>query len=190
MARDKLKDYIKYYDDILPDHVCRKLCEKFDETGEKNRIFRKNDNFNFIELNIHDMMKKDTRWKSTTLEVHKYAQKALELYREDTGRWLPKTKRFEAPRIRRYDPSFGNFDWHLDAVSKNTAQRMVSIFIHLNDVEEGGETSFDVGANKPYKIKAVKGRVICFPSNYLFAHKGEPPKDIFKYVVASFACYP
>jgi prolyl 4-hydroxylase len=190
MARDKLKDYIKYYDNVLPDDMCRKLCEKLDESPEPRRVHRKNETFNFIEVNMHEMMKNDTKWKSITMEMHKYMQKALSLYRADTGQWLPETKRFEAPRIKRYDPNYGIFDWHLDSADVRSAQRMVVMFWYLNDVPEGGETSFDIGTGKPYKIKPIKGRVACFPPNFLFPHKGEPPKDSFKYVVSSYACYP
>lgn len=189
MAREKLKDYVRYYDNILPDDMCRKLCEKFDEVKEKDRIFRRSDKFNFIELNMHDMMGKDTKWKAITKEMHGYMQKALSLYRADTGHWVPETRRFEAPRIKRYDPDFGNFDWHLDSCDQKSAQRMLVMFWYLNDVPAGGETIFDLGADKPYKIKPVKGRVACFPPNFLFPHRGEPPKDIFKYVVSSYACY-
>jgi len=40
--------------------------------------------------------------------------------------------------------------------------RKVTILCYLNDVEEGGETGFDMLYHKPIKIKAKKGRMVVF----------------------------
>lgn len=185
----KLEDYVKVFDNILPDNMCRMLCEKFDESKEKERIYRRNDTFNFQELNVRDLAQNNVKWKETARSMTGYMQKALSLYREETGNWVPDTKRFESPRLKRYDPDVGVFDWHLDSSDAKSQHRMLVMFWYLNDVEEGGETIFDFGDKEPFAVKPKKGSVCCFPPNYLFPHRGNPPKGVFKYVVSSYACY-
>jgi hypothetical protein len=62
------------------------------------------------------------------------------------------------------------------------------MFWYLNDVEEGGETIFDIGEEVTVKPKA--GNVVCFPPYYLFPHKGCTPISGPKYVVSSYTLLP
>lgn len=49
-----------------------------------------------------------------------------------------------------------------------TSPRHVSCSFHLNDDYEGGEFAF---LNREFKIKAKKGSLIMFPSNFMFPHE-------------------
>ena len=61
-------------------------------------------------------------------------------------------KDYEAPRIKRYEPNEGVFDWHFDAADQQSSKRAIVMFWYLNDVKEGGETLFD---SKSVKLSAT-----------------------------------
>jgi hypothetical protein len=53
---------------------------------------------------------------------------------------------------------------------------------YLNDVHEGGETEF-FGS---YLIKAEIGKMIIFPSDWMFPHCGKTPISNDKYVLTGW----
>jgi len=82
--------------------------------------------------------------------------------------------RFEEPQLVRYAPG-QYFNWHYDAVPPtlltNGGQRLCTLLVYLNDVPEGGRTSFrDLRAGgtdetgRPLRLMVApkKGRVIIF----------------------------
>ena len=42
-------------------------------------------------------------------------------------------KDYEAPRIKRYEPNEGIFDWHVDSFDEASAKRALVMFWYLND---------------------------------------------------------
>lgn len=82
--------------------------------------------------------------------------------------------------VNKYD--LGEFySAHIDEGNEG---RIISLLLYLNDVEEGGETlfnRFDIG------VKPKKGRIVVFPSNYVFMHSAEAPISNSKYSIAYWA---
>jgi hypothetical protein len=60
------------------------------------------------------------------------------------------------------------------------------MIIYLNDVNEGGETSFLYTGNK---VKPRKGGLLIFPSAFPFVHRGEVPVSNDKYIIATWLAY-
>jgi hypothetical protein len=71
-------------------------------------------------------------------------------------------------------------------MSKVTYNRILAFILYLNDVEEGGETEF-ITLNR--LVKPETGKVLCFPCNFMFPHKGNIPISNDKYIVTAFV-YP
>ena len=67
-----------------------------------------------------------------------------------------------------------------------TYNRLLAFILYLNDVEEGGETEF-MTLNR--LVKPETGKVLCFPCNFMFPHKGNIPLSNDKYIVTAFV-YP
>jgi prolyl 4-hydroxylase len=72
---------------------------------------------------------------------------------------------------------------HSDAGSIHS-NRIVSALLYLNTVKEGGETYFPHTENK---IKPIEGRLVIFPSNYIYSHEALPPISGIKYAAAYWA---
>ena len=60
------------------------------------------------------------------------------------------------------------------------------MIIYLNDVDNGGETSFLYTENK---VKPRKGGLLIFPSAFPFVHRGEVPISNDKYIIATWLAY-
>ncbi len=179
----RLGDYILLLNDVMPLDMCEKLIKTYDET--KERVDRNTECFKFTEINIFNHSNFDEFKEPMTnlmQSVHKF-------YADKTGsKFFPETKAYEAPRIQRYEPKEGIFDWHLDSCNVESSRRLLVMFWYLNDVEEGGETIFDIGTE--IKVKPKAGSVCCFPPNFLFPHKGATPISNPKYVVSSYVHLP
>ena len=85
--------------------------------------------------------------------------------------------------IRTYKPNEGFFVEHTDQHAGGSINRVFAIIMYLNTVDEGGETEFP---KHNVKIKPEKGKVLLFPGNYLFPHKGNMPVSNSKYIATSW----
>lgn len=77
----------------------------------------------------------------------------------------------------------GYFRWHSDTNILNDHRRVLAPIIYLNNVEEGGETSFKY---QGIKIKPEQGKIVVFPCTWTFFHRGEIPISNDKYIVTTF----
>jgi hypothetical protein len=89
----------------------------------------------------------------------------------------------EVWRIKKYNKREGFFNWHADH-TPYAKYRLLSIIFYLNDVEEGGQTLFDLDQKKD--VKPVKGRLLIFPSLFCYKHKGSIPLSNDKYILITF----
>lgn len=85
--------------------------------------------------------------------------------------------------IRIYKKGIGKFDLHSDQSSGQNVSRLFAMILYLNTVDEGGETEFP---EIDYKCSPEQGKLLIFPCNYLFKHKGNIPISNDKYIITSF----
>jgi len=77
----------------------------------------------------------------------------------------------------------------MDSGSSGYQRRLFTYIFYLNDGYEGGRTQFRVGPGKEDGIHSVipeKGKLLCFPSNFLFWHQGEPVTKGTKYLMTGW----
>jgi hypothetical protein len=89
-------------------------------------------------------------------------------------------------KVQRTDPSGGYHIWHAEDGSKEFSKRVGVYILYLNDVEDGGETEFLYLSKR---VKAKKGRLVIFPPNYPWAHRGNPPLSSSKYILTGWTEY-
>jgi hypothetical protein len=80
--------------------------------------------------------------------------------------------------IGKYEANKGFYSWHYD----NGLGVLLAGILYLNDVPEGGETSFWYSG---LKIKPEKGKVLIFPMGISYLHCGEV-SSVDKYIVTTF----
>lgn len=84
-------------------------------------------------------------------------------------------------QILHYQPTVGHYTTHTDSHPSNN--RIISSVLYLNDVEEGGETYFDLFN---ISVAPKRGSMLVFPSNYAYCHQARPSLKNEKFVAVSW----
>jgi hypothetical protein len=196
-----LSDWIRVYDDLVPEKFCDDCVNLFEDKIRSG--------FELEWRRCREMAALGSTYLFAPLKHHMRA--VLSQYKDEVkNKMLDSVTRIEDPSIFCYAPAGSDpagdhhFHKHCDAWSVESASRQVSIILYLNDVERGGETVFEdiedlnstgFGAEPRVKertdpsiinAKPRKGRVLVFPSNYLFHHEGRTPISEAKYVLVSW----
>ena len=112
--------------------------------------------------------------------------------RVDSGGVLNFCSQVETPNVLRYDVATDttkpeHFAEHSDAWDRLTATRQVSVLLYLNDVDAGGDTVFP---RIRRRVSPKAGRLVLFPSSFLFNHRADPVFLGSKYVVVTWLHFP
>jgi len=183
-----LVDYVKTYDAMVPDDFCQGILEAYGKSDLQyiDREFRPT----FTQLNLTQRLQlKDPLWVDTHKKLEQYFVDAVELYMDDLqlGADFPAKYCFEEFRLKWYKPNnYDQFKEHVDIYDYNSARRFLVVFLYLNDVDQGGETSF---SNLELSITPKRGRILIFPPTWMFRHAGLPPVSGDKYILGTYLHY-
>ena len=89
--------------------------------------------------------------------------------------------------IQKYGPGDHFNTIHSERTSLNTLHRIFAFMTYLNDVDDGGETTF---TNYDLKIKPQVGKTLIWPSEWTHAHKGGILNNGTKYIVTGWMNFP
>ena len=89
--------------------------------------------------------------------------------------------------IQKYNPGDHFSHLHCERTSLNSLHRLFAFMTYLNDVEDGGKTSFDYYG---IKIKPEIGKTLIWPAEWTHAHTGEVLKIGTKYIVTGWLHFP
>jgi hypothetical protein len=174
-------EYIVEYDNALPLNICDLIINFFESNKDvhiNGRIQDGKINNNILISN--DILLDYNLEKYMNYHLEKYFIKYMNENKYNNSINLINEKWI----IKKYKKNIGFFDWHIDNVPLPKT-RMLSIIYYLNDIDNGGETSFKI-ENKIVNIKPKKGKLIIFPSNYPYIHKGNIPISNDKYILVTF----
>ena len=100
-------------------------------------------------------------------------------------------------QIQRTDPD-GFYSWHTDDayffvedtdIKVNRVgyeRRLYTYIFYLNDVTDGGRTQFSLGGDEYFSITPKTGKLILFPANVLYTHRGELLNSGVKYLTTGW----
>jgi predicted 2-oxoglutarate/Fe(II)-dependent dioxygenase YbiX len=182
-----IKDYIQITDDNLPIETISsfiKFCNKVNynkgglsEHGVIDETVRK--------VGVHTL----SRFSSSKTEVHwtnlmiATIKKNIEGYRTKFPELV--VQKILDIAVLKYQDS-GHYDWHTDHSS--AIPRTISSILLLNNDYIGGQLSFkDSVTNEQIDIDTKPGRMIMWPSNFMFPHKVNPVKSGTRYSIVSWA---
>jgi len=86
-------------------------------------------------------------------------------------------------KIQKTEKGGGYHIWHAEDGSLHLSRRVGVYLLYLNDVAEGGETEFLYLSKR---CAAKKGRLLIFPPNFPWAHRGNPPLSGTKYIMTGW----
>ena len=85
--------------------------------------------------------------------------------------------------LQMYRKGEGFYKSHVDSLPNAYPERILSVVIYLNDVDEGGETYFD---RHDLGVKPRAGRACIFPSGWTHPHGSKVPISDDKYIISTF----
>lgn len=184
----KLSDYILTADGVLPPETCQQLIDLFERQTAKRTsngagIRHGLEASAWTELDL--ARAEAPALQATLLACARHVHTG---YAAATGLSLPlpQPRRYAEWILKRYLPN-GNerFQTHFDAVNEVSNRYLVYLW-YLNDVAEGGETTFpDIGV----QVAPKAGRLLMFPPYWMYQHAGLPPRSGSKYILSTYALF-
>ena len=186
-------NFIGMYDNAVSDEFCDRLIEYFEWSQKSNRTYgrmesehiKKDESCNlnptdpqslsFATPNIAGFLGEfnDAFWNTCYADyLKKYG--VLADYEQHT---------IYTYKVQKTHPGGGYHVWHSEDGGKVHAGRVGVYILYLNDVAEGGETEF-LYMHK--RVSPKKGRLVIFPPNYPWAHRGNPPLSGVKYIMTGW----
>ena len=188
--------FIKVYDNTLTEQFCKNVCEKLDNDGRKklgvfNKYKETDPNFK-TSLDLH--ISRLPEWKEEDDVFFTTISQFLKQYREDI-QTSTNGKFFYGDgddyfsdtgyQVKVYKPD-GHYDWHSDyAIHDYSGVRALTFIWYLNEDFDEGETEFFNGE----KIIPKIGRLLIFPANWIYVHRGCTVKTKNKYIATGWYCH-
>ena len=185
----ELKDYIKVYDGVVEEQFCKSIIRTFDLDIENQEYLDEDRRPAFTQLNItQQFLAKNPKWMEIQPKLQKIFIDYVDLYMKelDLGPDFPLRYTFEQYRIKMYNPKYDEFRDHVDVGDYNSARRFLVCFLYLNTVTNGGETDFP---KLSHSITPKCGRLLMFPSTWMYRHAGRKVPSGKKYIVGSYLHY-
>lgn len=194
--KSKYENFVGIYDDLFTDKFCDNLIDYFEWCQKNNKTFsrpelekfKKDDStglnpisheeINFAYPNISNFIG-EFNTNFWDLAYKEYLDKYSTL--ADYDRHTIYTY-----KIQKTLPSGGYHVWHSEDGSKMFSFRLGVYILYLNDVEEGGETEF---LYQSMRVTPKKGRLVIFPPNFPWTHRGNPPLSGVKYIMTGWLEY-
>ena len=181
MANKSLSDHIMVFADALSAAHCRTLIDRF-ESSPYHEAAQRESGHSFIQLDITQNWPDENKILRDLFLAH-FNRYQLAL---NAAFWPPRFS-FEHLRMKRYLPNGrDSFPLHVDVMDQIAARRFMTAIIYLN-ATAGGETVFP---NLDIAIAPAPGKLVAFPTNWLFPHAGLPPQSTPKYILHTYLCYP
>ena len=173
-----IDEFIYVAEDRLDKDFCKHCIEKFNkddnryqgEVGSGVNLEMKRS----IDLTISD----NDNWKEEDNVFYNSFKKTLDSYKKELKHPFPDKcllGRIEDSGYQIQETKPGDFyTWHQDGMNS----RILTIIWYLNDVNQDGYTEFSSGL----KIQPEMGKILMFPAQWPWVHRGYPPKYETKYI--------
>jgi len=188
MPIDNLSHYVRVYDHGLEEGLCRRMIESFAGLARFQRpngrgIRAGLEESAWTELNVTALS--DVHFLGV---FRKFIDHALARYNNDIGLPIPipNTPLTSELVMKRYRPGQEEqFQLHFDAINFVSNRYLVLIW-YLNDVAEGGETSFP---HLDLRVKPRCGQLLIFPPYWMYQHQGLAPVSGEKYILSTYLLF-
>jgi Rps23 Pro-64 3,4-dihydroxylase Tpa1-like proline 4-hydroxylase len=185
--------YIYSTKNSLSKSLCEEIIDRFEKEDKKRAgITFAGENKDIKDtLDFHLSHNPDV-WKDVDKVLTNELSKALNLYFETINKDIKILVCDNLTdlgfQIQKYNKGVGKYIFHNDhqIYLKDGMDRALTYIWYLNDVEEGGETSF---FNKG-KIRPEQGKLVLFPSCWTYPHAGIMPISSDKYIITGWVLKP
>jgi prolyl 4-hydroxylase len=184
-----LKHFVRSYDHALQPALCAQLIQSFQALARFQKTNGRGvraglEQSAWTELNVTALSDADFLGMFRT-----FIDDALARYNADTGLTIPipNSPSFSDLVLKQYRRGRDErFQLHFDAIN-HLAHRYLVLLWYLNDVAEGGETSFP---QLNLNVAPRAGRLLMFPPYWMYQHEGAVPVSGDKYILSTYLLFP
>lgn len=188
------ENFVGIYDNFFSEELCQNLIDHFEWCLTNNRTYGRGSTDEYLKsdrsTNLNPCAIEELRLSLPHVEQYVQAFNSVfwdECYADYIKNYSI-LGQYEKHSIMTYKlqktrPTEGYHIWHCEDSSINFSKRIGTYILYLNDVEDGGETEF-LYLSKRISPKA--GRLLIFPANYPWAHRGNPPLSGVKYIMTGW----
>ena len=185
--------YIYSTKNSLSKSLCEEIIDRFEKEDKKRAgITFAGENKDIKDTLDFHLSHNPDDWKDIDKVLTNELNKALNLYFETINKDIKILVCDNLTdlgfQIQKYNKGVGKYIFHNDhqIYLKDGMDRALTYIWYLNDVEEGGETSF---FNKG-KIRPEQGKLVLFPSCWTYPHAGIMPVSSDKYIITGWVLKP
>lgn len=180
--------------DFFPEKECNMYIDFFRASQENNEAFGRGNSYNVRDVSI--VMPPNRPWRDKfimefgtpmyNMIVNRFFDKVYPEYISKYNTLSKAELAFSHLKIQKTEPGQGFHNWHSENAGWKSSSRCLFYILYLNDDFDGGETEFLYFSKR---IKPKKGTMLVAPSDWLFAHRGNPPLDGTKYISTGWLHY-
>lgn len=206
---EKKDMYVRVYENALSDSFCDHIIKKFEENPDFHALYPKTSYESMLIIKggveklkghvgakyttemLFNENKEELKYEDTYVnqQLTKYLNKyfnELDLSGEISGLIGNRDSGYQ---MQKYTKNEGRYIFHNDfsvqferrVEGNQIGHRTVTFLFYLNDVEEGGETTFP-----EFKVKPKKGSLLLFPATWNYVHSANIPKSNDKYIITGW----
>lgn len=188
-----IDNFIGVFDGYFSDEMIDSFLQIYKDHEYRNDIYKRADYHTDDPTLVKDQSVPDFQFNETQTWINRVPgflenfNMAVKKYEKEYGLQTIvgyKTLRYNPIKLQKTKPGEGYHVWHIEGGgSFNHIKRVLAFTVYLNDVSEGGETEF---LYQHKRIKPEKGKLIIWPANFPFVHRGNPPLNQEKYILTSW----
>jgi hypothetical protein len=198
--RDAYTRYIYTNPNSLSRELCEEIINKYEVSTEK----RDGSTLGGVNREVKytkDLLMRTSEWDRITVTLRNELHHNLNIFLKDLSnredfKGTHNNSKHQDFKItfanittdlfmaQKYTANVGRYVYHNDSLVEwgEKRKRFMTYLWYLNDVIEGGETTFD----GKYQIKPTTGKLILFPASWTFPHCGKMPISSDKYIITGW----
>lgn len=186
-------EFVGVYDDVFSPMYCDKLIDYYEWCKNNNRTWGRGEDEKFKKDDstcLNPLSHDEITFSSENLcrLIGEFNSGFWDICYKDYRETYSTLNDYENHTIYSYKiqktlPGGGYHVWHCEDGNRSFSRRIGVYILFLNDVAEGGETEFLYMSKR---ITPKKGRLIIFPPNFPWTHRGNPPLSGEKYIMTGW----
>jgi hypothetical protein len=188
MTPQNLMDYVKVYNNFIPNKLCKKALKSLKKTEWTKHSYarhRNDERYTFdtdLSITYESILEKKEIDQLVWFAIEKYILKDFSSFTQ----WWSGWNGYTSVRFNRYDPTT-EMRLHCDHIhgifdGSRKGIPILTVLGSLNKDYEGGELMLF----QDYHLPLDAGSIVIFPSNFMFPHEVKPVKSGVRYSFVSW----